>query len=88
MHITGEIDAETAPALTARLDEMLDPATTACVDLSGVTFMDSSGIRVLVLQFMRFQHSGGHLEISGASSMVRRVFDISGAAELVQWKAS
>jgi anti-anti-sigma factor len=82
--LRGEIDADKAPALLMTLDQLLDRTMPARLDLSGVTFLDSSGLRVLILQYMRFDEAGGRLEISATSSIVSRVLDVGGVAHLFQ----
>ncbi|HEY0520250.1 MAG TPA: STAS domain-containing protein [Ilumatobacteraceae bacterium] len=80
--VSGEIDAHSAPGLLMTLDQMLDPAGRGFIDLSRVTFLDSSGLRILVLQLMRFEEAGGQLEISAASSVVHRVVSVAGLTEV------
>jgi stage II sporulation protein AA (anti-sigma F factor antagonist) len=47
--ITGELDMNTAEVLSAHLDEHLaEDVTVLTLDLSGLTFMDSSGLRFLI----------------------------------------
>ncbi len=49
LSITGELDLSTVPALEQRVDDHLDESVTALsLDLSEVTFMDSSGLRLLI----------------------------------------
>jgi anti-anti-sigma factor len=46
--VAGELDLQTAPALAQTLQEQLDAGCDVELQMSGVTFIDSSGIRVLV----------------------------------------
>jgi len=49
LSITGELDLSTVPALEQRVNDRLDESvTTLSLDLSEVTFMDSSGLRLLI----------------------------------------
>ena len=49
MAITGELDLSTVPVLARHLDELLrERPDTLTVDLSDLTFMDSSGLRQLI----------------------------------------
>ena len=52
------------------------------VDLSEVAFMDSTGINALIGAYRRTPH-GGCLQVVGAKSAVRRVFEITGVSELL-----
>jgi anti-anti-sigma factor len=47
VELRGELDAATAPPLVAQITAALGGATTVRVDLHGVAFCDSSGIRML-----------------------------------------
>jgi anti-sigma B factor antagonist len=73
----GEIDASTC----CRLDEVLlslDEARPALVDLSGVTFMDSTGLRVLIDHHSARADDRSGLMIRNPSQPVRRLLEISG----------
>jgi anti-sigma B factor antagonist len=73
--IVGEIDLAVAPAMQAVLT---DGHTDIIVDLSGVTFLDSSGIAA-ILRAYRHQTASGHcLSMRGATGPVRRVLEITG----------
>jgi len=49
VEIAGELDLGTIPELTAHVEDRLDGSPEALVlDLSEVTFMDSSGVRLLI----------------------------------------
>ena len=45
--LAGEVDVLVAPRAAARLRELVDDAPALVLDLSGVTFFDSSGVRLL-----------------------------------------
>ena len=59
--LRGEIDAHTTPALLRSLDRLLDPRMHITIDLSHVSFMDSRGLQVLLIQTLRFREAGGRL---------------------------
>lgn len=75
----GEIDIRTAPDLRAALTGVLDDgARRVVVDLAGVTFMDSSGLSVLVGAHRRLSRDGGRLEVTGTLPPVERVLRLTG----------
>ncbi len=77
--LSGEIDAHTAPAVaTAIAAAEHDPLI---VDLSGVDFVDSSGLRVLLEAHQARQAAGSSLVLSAPSPAVRRVLDVAGVVE-------
>jgi anti-sigma B factor antagonist len=83
--VSGEVDLTTGPALTAQIDQQLaDPTVTQLVvDLTEVTFLDSSGVNSLIRGHLQAQADGKQFCVRGASDRVRRVFDISGVSDLL-----
>ena len=47
------------------------------VDLSGVTFIDSSGLAVLIRAMQEVQMYGGRLSLSGINDSVRPIFEMA-----------
>jgi anti-sigma B factor antagonist len=79
--LRGEIDAMTAPRLGSRLYELADEGKQrVVVDLSEVTFMDSTGIGVLLNALSHFSKRHGELVIVCASDMILRPFELAGVA--------
>ena len=75
--IEGEIDANSAPSLASALAAMPDvPQVVA--DFAGVTFMDSSGLRVLVDAAMLAAKVGKTFVIANPQTAIKRVVEISG----------
>jgi anti-anti-sigma factor len=73
--LTGEIDSYTAPALTERLagDPLLE-----VVDLSAITFIDSTGLRTLLEIEQSRRDDGGRFVLRSPSAAVQRLLEISG----------
>ena len=82
VHPPAELDPSTEADLEARL-QAADPAGTTTVDFSGVTFCDSTGLRVLVAHQRRHAEAGGKLQVRGAAPSIRRVFEITGLEDLL-----
>ena len=77
LRVVGEIDVATAPELARYLDN--DPRVRV-IDMSQVTFIDSSGLKVLVLA-NRARDASDRITLRAPSVVVRRVLDIAGMAE-------
>jgi anti-anti-sigma factor len=77
--LTGEVDAHTAPSLAVAMAELPPGLTT--LDMSGVSFMDSSGLRVLMEATARARDSGGDLVVARPSPAVARLIEISGLGD-------
>lgn len=79
VEVGGEIDLHSAPQLRAELLKAVEAAAPKVViDLSDVTFIDSTGIGVLVGALKRAREKGGSLNFCGIQTRVKRVFEITG----------
>ncbi|MET7988758.1 MULTISPECIES: STAS domain-containing protein [unclassified Streptomyces] len=77
--LAGELDADTLGTLRKALRvEDDDPSPLTVLDLSGVTFMDSSAINVLVAANRDAAAADGWLRMAALTEPVRRVVDIVG----------
>ena len=74
--VRGEIDAHTAPVLAGAMSEL--PSGIATVDVAAVSFMDSSGLRVLIEAATRARQEGGDLIIVNSTPGIARLVEISG----------
>lgn len=72
--VSGEVDRTTADSLREELSAAALRHATVTVDLSRVTYLDSSGIAVL---FDRLRHGGLHLVADG-DCLVRPVIEVAG----------
>jgi len=80
----GEVDLFTAPALDAELTRVVAAgASTVVVDLTGVDFLDSTGLSVLVKALKRVRESDGSLSVVVASERVAKVFRITGLDQIL-----
>jgi anti-anti-sigma factor len=81
--VRGEIDVAVAKLLSKELESLADAASAsdgrAVVDLAGVGFIDSSGVRELLKTQRRLQSDGGELVLRAPSAPCRRVLEVSGA---------
>lgn len=83
--VAGEVDIQTSPILEERLVSVLDQGqSSVVVDLGQVTFLDSTGLSVLIAGLKRCQTAGGTLRVVAPQPNVRRVFDITGLADAFQ----
>ena len=79
VHVNGEVDLANAPELDLVLAETVATKPVAIVvDLSTVTFMDSTGLGVLVRTFKRCQESGIRLDLIVTNERVLKVLAITG----------
>ena len=83
--LSGELDHHEAKCTINTIDELLDEYLPRdCVlDLSGLTFMDSSGIAVIIRTSRRMRALGGRVWIENPAKQAMRVIDASGIDRLV-----
>lgn len=83
VRLVGEIDMATAPKIRdAALCAMRQHAPTIHLDLSGVTFMDSTGLEVLLATRRHAELEGGQLHLVDPTRSVLRVLEITGVDRL------
>jgi len=83
--IAGELDHYAAPQIRAMLDDVLrDPCVIDVVlDLENLTFMDSSGIGVLLGRLRILQSRGGTLSVKNMQPPVEKLFRLSGLQRVI-----
>lgn len=85
VQVTGEIDLSNARDLLDEIgDAVRSAATTITVDLSAVTFLDSSGIAMLFQLRQRIAHSRQELRlVVPTASPIRRVLELTGVPRVI-----
>jgi anti-anti-sigma factor len=74
----GELDLATAPELRARLREAATDGGPLVLDLRGLDFMDTSGLRLVLEERDRAQREGLAFAVVRGPHAVQRVFEIAG----------
>jgi anti-sigma B factor antagonist len=78
VRVSGELDLATAPQLSAVLLDAAGQSTLPVVlDLAGVTFIDSSALRTLVLAGRELADAGRKLQIGARSERVTKVLEMT-----------
>jgi anti-sigma B factor antagonist len=76
--VQGEIDVATAGRLRDAVEPHMGPEQTIVLDLSGVEFMDSACIKVLVQARGRLTEDGGSLILRNPSRVAHRLLTVAG----------
>ena len=86
---TGELDLSGAAVLEAELERLaVEPELGAVVlDLRGLVFMDSSGLRLVVLADMRAREAGRRFALIRGGETVHRVFEITRMSDRLDFVA-
>lgn len=82
----GEIDHHTAAPLREKMDRELyyyHPRT-AVLRLGSVTFMDSSGLGLILGRYTRQKELGGELKIEAPTPEVRKILRLAGVERLIE----
>ncbi|WP_420116179.1 STAS domain-containing protein [Micromonospora sp.] len=84
VEVVGDLDMSTTPQLRERLREVIEGGTrVVVVDLTGVGFMDSSGLGALVVAYRELRERNGWLGLAGVRRPVRTVLSITGVDQVV-----
>lgn len=78
----GELDVCGAPDLRQQLREHLERNRRLILDLSGVEFLDATGLAVLVGALKHARLAGGDLRIVANEGIVLKIFEITGLGEV------
>ena len=84
IHVRGEIDLATCERLRDAIEPHLGPQQTIILDLSGVGFMDSSCLGVLMQARGTLTADGGSLVLRNPSEAAHRLLTLAGAQHLLQ----
>lgn len=78
IYLHGEIDMSTAERLRDAIEPHMGPQQSIVLDLSGVDFMDSSCVAVLVQARGKLTEDGGSLVLRNPSTVAHRILSITG----------
>ncbi len=85
-YLCGEIDHHNAMTARAALDEMIESAQPVRfgIDLSGVTFCDSSGLGLVMGRMRKCQSVGSSMFVQNPSPAARRMLEIAGMDRILK----
>ncbi len=85
VRLSGELDQHTAGRLRTMVEQELDRevATAVLLSLEGLTFMDSSGLGVILGRYRRLNQTGGKMVACCLTPQVLRIFELSGLTRII-----
>ena len=84
-HVEGEIDINSSPGIKKSFDKVLSAKTPKIiVNLSKVTYVDSSGLATLVEILKNMRSYGGRLRLTNLSSKIKSLFEITKLEKLFE----
>lgn len=86
VYLSGEIDHHAAGQVRGRIDaQILSGAPNLVVmDLAGVSFMDSSGVGLILGRYRLLQSLGGTLSIRGVSGQTAKMLRVAGIRSILE----
>ena len=81
--ITGRLDTTTAPNLQSVVNELSEDTKELIFDMTGVEYISSAGIRVLIGAYKKMKSNQGTMRIEKANDMVCEVFEMTGLSEML-----
>lgn len=84
--LEGELDHNSAAGMRAEIDNQLrDPRILELViDLDGITFMDSSGVGLILGRYKQMAERGGSVRVSRPAPRIDRLLALSGVYDLAK----
>ena len=80
--VKGRIDTSTAPTLEEELKNSLDGVENLTFDFTGVEYISSAGLRVM-LATQKIMNRQGEMEIIGVNDTVMEIFDVTGFSDII-----
>ncbi len=84
--LMGEIDHHGAVSVRSRIDARISetqPKKTV-IDLSGIDFMDSSGLGLIMGRYALMQKTGGTLSVKNPNERIIKIFEMAGLDKIVE----
>lgn len=83
LEVTGRIDANSCGDLDSQLSNLIQQkARRILVDIAGVDYISSAGLRVFVANAKKLDQTGGKISLCSIQPHVREVFDMSGFSSI------
>ena len=80
--ITGRLDTTTAPELEKTIDNVLDGTKELVFDMTGLEYISSAGLRV-ILKAQKAMNAQGSMKLIGVNDSIMEVFDITGFLDIL-----
>ncbi|MFL0251743.1 anti-sigma F factor antagonist [Clostridium neuense] len=84
--IIGELDHHSSDEIRNRIDDRIDRGgyKKVILDFSNVTFMDSSGIGVIIGRYKKLKLLNSNLCIANVNKSIKKVFELSGIFKIIE----
>ena len=83
MKVSGRLDTNTAPQFEAELKNCLNGVTDLTIDFSGLDYISSAGLRVLLSAQKQMNAMKGKMVVTGANEIVKEIFEVTGFTDIL-----
>ena len=86
IHLKGDLDHHSAEEMRGEMDRLLCDTSIhrVVLDMSGLGFMDSSGIGLIIGRYKILKKRGGQMAIRSGNRRVDRILQLSGLYEIIE----
>ncbi|ASS75049.1 anti-sigma F factor antagonist [Tumebacillus algifaecis] len=86
VRLSGELDHHTAEMVRSQVEAELDRGLTAhlVMNLENLSFMDSSGLGVILGRYKRVTQSGGRMALCAVNDQLKKLFELSGMLKILR----
>ncbi|CAM4039960.1 anti-sigma F factor antagonist [Bacillus manliponensis] len=90
IRLAGELDHHTAEELRAKVTDMIETKGIhhIVLNLADLSFMDSSGLGVILGRYKQVKSLGGEMVVCAISPPVKRLFEMSGLFKVIRLEES
>ena len=82
LHLTGRLDTNTAPELEAALESSRDGIKSLTLDMEGLEYLSSAGLRVLLAEQKRMNKQGSMI-VKNVCPAIMEVFTLTGFVDVL-----
>ena len=88
-YLRGEIDHHTAADMRREIDSAIERymPSALTLDFSGISFMDSSGVGLVMGRYRNLAKTGARLCIAGTSAPIYKMMKLAGIERLATWES-
>jgi len=85
-YLFGELDHHSAGEVKTQLDDIIKGCNdlNLVLDLKNLSFMDSSGLGVLLGRYKKLKAHGSRMYLKNANSQIEKVFNVSGIYNIIK----
>ncbi len=80
--VDGRLDTTTAPQLETEFKQSLDGVSDLVIDISGLEYISSAGLRVL-LSAQKVMNKQGNMVVKGVNEAIMEIFEVTGFVDLL-----